>query len=32
VSTALAEKTADALDAVDRGVARVTLRMRLRRT
>jgi hypothetical protein len=32
VSTALAEKTADALDAVDRGVARVTLRLRLRRT
>ena len=32
VSTALSEKTADALDAVDRAVARVTLRLRLRRT
>jgi transglutaminase-like putative cysteine protease len=32
VSTALSEKTADALDAVDRAVARVTLRLHLRRT
>jgi hypothetical protein len=32
VSTALAEKTADALEAVDRAVASVTLRLRLRRT
>jgi hypothetical protein len=32
VSTALAEKTADALDAVDRAVASITLRLRLRRT
>ena len=32
VSTALSEKTADALDAVDGAMARVTLRLRLRRT
>jgi hypothetical protein len=32
VSTALSEKTADALDAVDAAVARITVRLRLRRT